>query len=132
MPAEDVGQFGVVVETLFVEFGQFFAERDALLPALSAVKVVDDGHVERLFALPLHLRRVVDVGRVGSAAPAQLRGVQQQRQSGLGEVVGRQVQVVQFVDVAQVHVGASHHFVFVEILQRNVENNVITTDSIEA
>ena len=53
--------------------------------------------------------------------PREAVGVQEESEPGFGEVLGRDVESVQLVDVPHVHLG-SVDLVLVEILQKNHEN----------
>lgn len=78
--------------------------------------MIDDQPVESLLDLPLHQAVVARIRDHSIAGPAQLIRVQLHRESGFGVILGGRMQVVELVNVPQVHLLAIE-LVLVEVLQ---------------
>ena len=89
-------------QPVFVEVTKLLAQRDSEFPKLTLVKQGDDLAIKLLLPLPLLLRGELEVGVKHPGAPVEVAGVQLQREPCLCVVMGGQMEVVQFVNIADV------------------------------
>lgn len=116
---EDTAELVVIIKFRLIKLSEFLAEWHALFPALSPVEIIDYLLIQPFLSLPFQLFRMNMVARQLVRAPRQLVGVQFHRKARLGVVLSSEMQVVELVDVPQIHLLAIE-FVLVEVLQKVV------------